>query len=214
MEVNNNNGDVDDVFTLEFSENEYNDNLLDKTDDNDTTSSPRFEVVKKVEVSHGLFVTTRQVTNTFFQQIVPSQTVLVYINPTGVNECCHEITQKEEVHVLKKIASTFRGPWRKFAYVTGFIPMLQLMRCVHQGSNSNKNQSSEGYSRKPNKGDCNDRGTILMMKNAVVRRNIWKKKKEKSMVDEQGLRVQDSFMLKKLGLSLAIILAISTMCLI
>ncbi|KAL1223229.1 NAC domain-containing protein 54 [Cardamine amara subsp. amara] len=216
MDVNNNNGDVDDVFTLEFSENEHNENLLDKTEDNDTTSSPRFEVVKKVEVSHGLFVTTRQVTNTFFQQIVPSQTVIVYINPTGLNECCHEMTPKEEVHVLKKMASAFLGPWRKVSYVIGFIPMLRLMCCVHQVGNSNKNRSSESYLRQPKRGDCNEQGTILMMKNAVVRRNIWKKKKKKgkSMVDEQGLRVQDNFMLKKLGFSLAIILAISTMCLI
>ncbi|KAG7589020.1 NAC domain [Arabidopsis suecica] len=75
MDVNNNNGDVDDAFTLEFSENDHNENILDKND-HDTTSSSCFEVIKKVEVSHGLFVTTRQVTNTFFQKIVPSQTVI------------------------------------------------------------------------------------------------------------------------------------------
>lgn len=219
MDINNNNGDVDDAFTLEFSENEQNENLLDKSD-HDTTTSTHFEVVKNVEVSHGLFVTTRQVTNTFFQQIVPSQTVIVYINPTG--ECCHNMTSKAEVHVRRKInprinrvVSTFLGPLRKFAYGIGFIPMLLLMRCVHQGGNSNKNQSSsEGYSRQPKKGDCNNQGTILMMENAVVRRKIWKTKKEKNMVDEYGFRVQDSFMLKKIGLSLAIMLAVSTISLI
>ncbi|EOA34274.1 hypothetical protein CARUB_v10021788mg [Capsella rubella] len=214
MDVNNNNGDVDDAFTLEFSENEHNENLLDKND-HDTTSSPRFDVVKKVEVSHGLFVTTRQVTNTFFQQIVPSQNVIVYINPTGViNECCHNMTSKEEVHVGKKIVkprtngvvSTILGPWRKLAYVFGFIPMLLL--CVHQRGNSIKNQSSECYSRRSKKGDCNNPGTVLMMENAVVRRKNWKMKKE------QGLRVQDCFLLKRLGLSLAIILAVSTITLI
>jgi hypothetical protein len=210
---------VDDAFTLEFSENEHNENLLDKND-HETTSSSCFEVVKKVEVSHGLFVTTRQVTNTFFQQIVPSQTVIVYINPTDGNECCHSMTSKEEVHVRKKInpringvSSTVLGQWRKFAHVIGFIPMLLLMRCVHRG-NSNKNRGSEGYSRQPTRGDCNNRGTILMMENAVVRRKIWKKKKEKNMVDEQGFRFQDSFVLKKLGRSLAIILAVSTISLI
>lgn len=219
----NNNGDVDDDFTLEFSDTEHNEHILDKinNNDHDKTSSPHFDVVKKVEVSHGMFVTTRQVTNTFFQQIIPSQTVIVYINPTGANECCHEMTQKKKVHVLKKInpriesiVTRFLGPWRKLAYVVGFIPMLLLVRCVHQGGNSNKNRSSESYSRQLKKGDCNDRGTILMMKNDVVRRKIWKRKKDKSMVDEQGLRVQHSFMLKKLGLSLAIILAVSTICLI
>ncbi|VVA94197.1 unnamed protein product [Arabis nemorensis] len=217
-----NNGDVDDVFTLEFSENEHNEHIPDKinNNDNDITSSPCFEVVKKVEVSHGMFVTTRQVTNTFFQQIVPSQTVIVYINPTGANECCHQMTQKNEVHVLKKmnprignIISKILGRWRKVAYVIRLIPMLLLMRCVHQGGNCNdKNQSSERSQLK--KGDCNDHGKILMMKYGVVRRTFWKKKKEKRMVYEQGLRVQDSFMLKKLGLSLVIILVVSTICLI
>ncbi|XP_010511513.1 PREDICTED: NAC domain-containing protein 86 isoform X1 [Camelina sativa] len=218
MDVNNNNGDVDDAFTLEFSENEHNENLLNKTD-HDTTSSPRFDVVKKVEVSHGLFVTTRQVTNTFFQQIVPSQTVIVHINPTGVNECCHNVTSKETDRVREKInpqtngvVSTFLGQWRKLAYVFGFIPMLLLMRCVHQRGYTNKNQSSERYSTQPKIGDCNNPGTILMMENGVERRKIWKK--EKGRVDERGLWVQDSFLLKKLGLSLAIILAVSTISLI
>ncbi|ESQ28612.1 hypothetical protein EUTSA_v10018275mg [Eutrema salsugineum] len=212
----NNNGDVDDVYTLEFSDNEHIGNISDKinSSDHDTTSSSHFEMIKKVEVSHGLFVTTRQVTNTFFQQIVPSQTVIVYINPTGENKYFNEMTSKEEVHVLKQqinpqiesIVSKILGPWRKFVYVIGFIPMLLLMRCVHQRDDSKKNRSSEG--------DCIDRGTIFMMKNAVVRRKFWNKKEDNGIVDVQGLRVQDSFMLKKLGLSLAIILAVSTMCLI
>lgn len=213
MEVNNN-GDVDDVYTLEFSENEHNENHSDKinNNDHDITSSPRFEIVKKVEVTQGMLITTRQVTNTFFQQIVPSQTVIVYINPTGADECCHEMTQKEEVHVLKKInpriesiLSSILGPWRKLLNILCFIPMLLLMHCVHQEGNSNKNQRSDG--------ECKDRRTMLMMKNGVVRRKTWKKKKDKDMVDEEGLRVQDSFKLKKLGLSLAIILAVSFMCL-
>lgn len=122
----NNNGDVDDVYTLEFSENELNANNSDKinNDDHDATSSPRFEMVNKVEVSHGLSVTTRQVTNTCFQQIVPSQTVIVYINPTGTVNCGHEKKLTEEVHVVKQInpridsfVSKILGPWRRFAYL-------------------------------------------------------------------------------------------------
>ncbi|CAN8238292.1 unnamed protein product [Cochlearia groenlandica] len=196
----NNNGDVEDVYTLEFTENEHNDNVSDKINNNDhvTMSSSSFEVIKKVEVSHGMFVTTRQVTNTFFQQIVPSQTVIVYINPTSLDECCHDMTPKEDTHVHKKIKpqilsifSRFLGPW---------------MHCLHQGAHSSQS----------NEGDCSDPETILMMKHDGVRRKFWKKKKKKvkSMVDEQGLRFEDSFMLKKLGLSLAIILAISIMCLL
>lgn len=123
----NNNGDVDDVYTLEFSENELNANNSDKTNnhDHDATSSPRFEMVNRVEVSHGLFVTTRQVTNTCFQQIVPSQTVIVYINPTGTVNCGHEMKPMDQkVHVAKQInprtdsfVSKMLGPWRRFAYL-------------------------------------------------------------------------------------------------
>ncbi|KAL0682582.1 hypothetical protein Bca4012_049429 [Brassica carinata] len=92
----NNNGDVDDVYTLEFSENELNANNSDKinNNDHDATSSPRFEMVNKVEVSHGLSVTTRQ----------------------------KKLT--EEVHVVKQInpridsfVSKILGPWRRFAYL-------------------------------------------------------------------------------------------------
>ncbi|KAJ0242987.1 F12 protein [Hirschfeldia incana] len=122
----NNNGDVDDIYTLEFSENELNANISDKinNNDHDATSSPRFEMANKIEVSHGLFVTTRQVTNTCFQQIVPSQTVIVYINPTGAVNCGHEMKPTEEVHVAKQInppidsfVSKMLGPWRRFAYL-------------------------------------------------------------------------------------------------
>lgn len=122
----NNNGDVDDVYTLEFSESKHNANISDNinNNDHDATSSPRFEIVKKIEVSHGLFVTTRQVTNTCFQKIVPSQTVIVYINPTGTDNCGHEMIPTEEVHVVKQtnlrsdsIVSKILGPWRRFAYL-------------------------------------------------------------------------------------------------
>lgn len=47
----------------------------------DYSNSTGFEVVEETKVSHGMFVSTRQVADTFFHQITPSQTVKVQLNP-------------------------------------------------------------------------------------------------------------------------------------
>lgn len=52
---------------------------------NDYSSSPSFEVVEEIKVNHGLFVSTCQVAETFFHQLVPSQTVKVHLNPVFGN---------------------------------------------------------------------------------------------------------------------------------
>lgn len=93
----------------------------------------------------------------------------------------------------------------KICVFIGFVHILLLIYCANQGGNSNENQRSEG--------DCNDRGKILNTK-CCSEKNIWKKKKEKNIVDEKVFSVQDSFMLKKLGLSVAVTLTVSTICLI
>lgn len=41
------------------------------------SSSPSFEVVEEIKVNHGLFISTRQVAETFFHQTMPSETVKV-----------------------------------------------------------------------------------------------------------------------------------------
>lgn len=93
----------------------------------------------------------------------------------------------------------------KICVFIGFVHILLLIYCANQGGNSNENQRSEG--------DCNDRGKILNTK-CCSEKNIWKKKNEKNIVDEKVFSVQDSFMLKKLGLSVAVTLTVSTICLI
>lgn len=62
MEINNN-GDDDDHHNL----------IID-----DFSSNPNFEeVFEKIEVSHGLLISTRQNAETFYHQLVPSKTVRV-----------------------------------------------------------------------------------------------------------------------------------------
>lgn len=40
---------------------------------------------EKVEINHGLLVSTRQMPNTFYHKMVPSKTVKVHINPIVVH---------------------------------------------------------------------------------------------------------------------------------
>lgn len=57
------------------------DNLLDEGEMEDFSSTPDMEVYAKVEVNHGLMVSTRQLPNTFYHKVVPSKTLQVQINP-------------------------------------------------------------------------------------------------------------------------------------
>ncbi|KAJ6370769.1 hypothetical protein OIU77_001305 [Salix suchowensis] len=92
-EVHGENGHADDCmgfndsdnFSLGFINDEPNDDtFIDDSNVDDLASSPSFEVVEEIKVNHGLFVSTRQATETFFHQLVPSQTVKIYLNPAMV----------------------------------------------------------------------------------------------------------------------------------
>lgn len=75
----------------ESNDRDENDFPFGFTDDNpdenflvdDLSSSPDFEFDEKIEVNHGMLVSTRQVSETFFHQTVPSETVKVYLNPSA-----------------------------------------------------------------------------------------------------------------------------------
>lgn len=57
-------------------------NLLDDGDLDDFSSTPNFDVYEKIEINHGMLVSTRQAPNTFYHKVVPSRTVQVLMNPT------------------------------------------------------------------------------------------------------------------------------------
>lgn len=69
------------------------------------SSSPScFEVVhEEVKVSHGMFVATRQAAETFFHQIVPSQTLKVQHNPEimAINNNNLISTENAETQILR-----------------------------------------------------------------------------------------------------------------
>ncbi|XWS30622.1 hypothetical protein CRYUN_Cryun23aG0001600 [Craigia yunnanensis] len=68
-------------FAQGFMDDYPNEYFLDEGNMDDLRSSPSFEVVEDIKVNHGMFVSTRQVANTFFHQTVPSQTVMVHQDP-------------------------------------------------------------------------------------------------------------------------------------
>ncbi|XAR73613.1 hypothetical protein NMG60_11007641 [Bertholletia excelsa] len=53
----------------------------------DFSDPPSFEMYedKKVQINHGMLVSTRQAAETFFHQIVPSEVVKVYLNPVTIH---------------------------------------------------------------------------------------------------------------------------------
>ncbi|KAJ6364511.1 hypothetical protein OIU76_029465 [Salix suchowensis] len=113
-------------FSLAFINDEpSDDNFIEESNVDDLASSPSFEVVEEIKVNHGLFVSTRQATETFFHQLVPSQTVKIYLNPAVVttNFCIDtaENTQKYDTKPSKTTAkenfigskSSVQNPWSK-----------------------------------------------------------------------------------------------------
>ncbi|GMI74033.1 NAC domain containing protein 28 [Hibiscus trionum] len=74
-----NNAEIGD-FTQGFIDDDPSDHFLDEGTMDDLASSPRFEVVEDIKVSHGMFISTSQVANTLFHRTVPSETVKVHQN--------------------------------------------------------------------------------------------------------------------------------------
>ncbi|PON75011.1 NAC domain containing protein [Parasponia andersonii] len=80
-EVNEDTDQTNDQFSLGFINSDPNENFMDDGNMDDYSSSPSFDVLEEIKFNHGLFVSTRQVAETFFHQLVPSQTVQVHLNP-------------------------------------------------------------------------------------------------------------------------------------
>ncbi|KAJ4974029.1 hypothetical protein NE237_007203 [Protea cynaroides] len=79
--------DNSETSDLQFISN--NPNVIFSQDDDleKFSTNPSFEVYEKVEVNHGMFISTRQVAETFFHQIEPSKTVQVHLNPVMTYNC-------------------------------------------------------------------------------------------------------------------------------
>ncbi|KAA8547652.1 hypothetical protein F0562_004081 [Nyssa sinensis] len=135
-----NNTEVGD-FSLGFANDNpnHNDNFLDDGDvADDFSSTPSFEVYDKVEVNHGMFVWTRPVAETFFHQIVPSETVKVHLNPAMMHE--YPIAKADSQTRFKEFAKKMFSrtqesmkPWRKIVSSIIFTIALLLSYCIYLG---------------------------------------------------------------------------------
>ncbi|XP_057971540.1 NAC domain-containing protein 54 [Malania oleifera] len=138
-----------DNFTLGFANDDPNDSFLDNGDIDDFSSTPSFGVFEKTEVNHGMFVSTRQVSETFFHQIVPSKIVKVHLNPAMIANNCS--IRKADGRTRPKSRSSFfselrafasdklKGttksitPWRTIASAIQATVVLLLTYCIYFG---------------------------------------------------------------------------------
>ncbi|KAD3640593.1 hypothetical protein E3N88_29816 [Mikania micrantha] len=127
----NNNTDVYAPGFLNEDMNDFRNNFLDVEGDlDDFLTIPTVEMYQKTEVSHGLLVSTRQVSNTLFHQIMPSQTITVQLNPG--------ITTTHETRPLKRLGferfKTLKGsyPLETKIHFVNLVALL-LVCCMYLG---------------------------------------------------------------------------------
>lgn len=113
-------------FPLRFGDVTQNDDFLDDGDvDDDFSTTPSFEVYEKVEVNCGMLVSTRQVADTFFHQIVPSEIVKVYLNPTAMHN--YSITKVDSPTELDDKGLFGKSTRKKFIWRKTVSPMITII---------------------------------------------------------------------------------------
>ncbi|KAK1575171.1 hypothetical protein Q3G72_003172 [Acer saccharum] len=128
--------DIND-FSLGFIDDHQSDDQNRLDDDHDNAdgfaSSPSFEVVEEIKINHGMFVSTRQVADTFFHQIVPSQTVQVHLNPTMTSN----LSMKKEMLTQTE----FMKPWKDIVRAVVFMVAFLSMHCFYVGEDQLENEN-------------------------------------------------------------------------
>ncbi|KAK0598079.1 hypothetical protein LWI29_031437 [Acer saccharum] len=128
--------DIND-FSLGFIDDHQSDDQNRLDDDHDNAdgfaSSPSFEVVEEIKINHGMFVSTRQVADTFFHQIVPSQTVQVHLNPTMTSN----LSMKKEMLTQAE----FMKPWKDIVRAVVFMVAFLSMHCFYVGEDQLENEN-------------------------------------------------------------------------
>ncbi|KAJ7000307.1 hypothetical protein NC653_010938 [Populus alba x Populus x berolinensis] len=220
-------------FSLGFINDEPNDdNFIEENNIvDDLASSPSFEVVEDIKVNHGLFVSTRQETETFFHQLVPSQTVKIYLNPAAVaaNFSIEKVenTQRYDTKPSKTTAKeSFTGskssaqyPWRCLASNVVCMIVILLMHCFYLGENvengkSTANFMGSGSGSVEEVGFCPSKNIKPMKKLAgklIIKRDDNEKEKDLLVTIRGGEGSKLGLFLKKLGLFLTISFALCTM---
>ncbi|KAK9284632.1 hypothetical protein L1049_023808 [Liquidambar formosana] len=147
-------------FPFGFINDDPNEHFLDDGDMDDFSSSPTFEVVEKIEVNHGMFVSTHQAAETFFYQVVPSKTVKVHLNPAVANtlsiakaETQMRCNSSSLFHKIKTFSrdkflgiTKSRKPWRQLVSTIISIIALLLTYCTYLGEHMENEKVMDCFS--------------------------------------------------------------------
>jgi hypothetical protein len=198
-------------FSMEFINNndDPNENFID--DGNiDYSNSTSYEVVEETtKVSHGMFVATRQVADTFFHQITPSQTIKVQLNPIMENKKSIEneetlvIPKKQGYSFLRKFKANLmdymKKPSKTIASAIVFMFALFLVLCVYLKEQVEDMKPKSKYVERQYCYGANS-----------MKKIIWKEQEKIWFV---GIKSGKGFdvVLKKIGIFLTISLALCTM---
>ncbi|CAJ1970898.1 unnamed protein product [Sphenostylis stenocarpa] len=129
-------------FSLGFiNDDGATENFIEDGNTDDYSGSPGFEIVEEKKVNHGMLVSTRQVAETFFHKMVPSQTVQVQLNSVMANNHYVEnaeamiMIMEKQGSLLRKVKAYVMGklikPSMTIASAIVFIFALVLMHCAY-----------------------------------------------------------------------------------
>ncbi|XVF80778.1 hypothetical protein PTKIN_Ptkin15bG0102700 [Pterospermum kingtungense] len=210
-------------FQQGFMDDDPEEHFLDEGNMDDLTSSPSFEVVEDIKINHGMFVSTRQVSNTFFYQAVPSQTVKVHRNAMTVTSFQFQMARKAESddearydkgnYFFRKFNAfatgkgmqimTFMKPCERTANAILFMVVLLLMRSLYF-------EQDDIINAKPGDGlntekDCKEKAVTAFSGNGKPRQKHLVVKAKANSWNDFGL------LWKKFGFFLTISLVVYTL---
>ncbi|KAL2521939.1 NAC domain containing protein 28 [Forsythia ovata] len=109
-------------------------NFLIDGDIDQFSSSPSFEVYEKIEINHGLLVSTRQAPKTFYHQVIPSTTIRVHLNPEMMHEFPIEKSNSRTIPKARSLSNKFVTfsrnifkAMKQWSTVSTFISMVALL---------------------------------------------------------------------------------------
>ncbi|XP_022990012.1 NAC domain-containing protein 86-like [Cucurbita maxima] len=114
------------------------------------SSSPSFEVVEEIKVNHGLFISTRQVAETFFHQTMPSETVKVqtltsFMAPNFIS--FHERTPQKTASFFN--GSSLKKPWKSLRRkIVSILEILMIFVTVFSEGEEKEDDDDNGEGEK------------------------------------------------------------------
>ncbi|KAF6174590.1 hypothetical protein GIB67_006242 [Kingdonia uniflora] len=136
--IENFNDDEENDFSLEFI-NDDDPNRIISQEGDIVAGDSSFDLYEKIEVSHGMFISNRQVAKTFFHRIQPSKTIKVNLNfPITRVQTRDSFFGKFKKFAREKFVN-WMNPWRGSSLMNQTsneiicIVALMLTMCIYLG---------------------------------------------------------------------------------